>query len=74
MTTPEDKFDLGEADEELGSPLLTVESGWLLGLLIGLCALLGLAVGIILRQASTRINQVFLPLQSPGLLPGRSLP
>ena len=33
-------IDLGEADEELGSPLLTAEVGWVIGLVVGLIFLL----------------------------------
>ncbi len=35
-------FDLGEADEELGSPLLTAEVGWVVGLGVGLILLLAI--------------------------------
>jgi hypothetical protein len=35
-------FDLGEADEELGSPLLTAEMGWVVGLVVGLILLLAI--------------------------------
>jgi hypothetical protein len=34
--TSGDHFDIGEVDKELGSPLLTTEVGWLLGLALGI--------------------------------------